>query len=476
MSTVATVSVSSAGFAGGLSNGLSTEAKLTTIPGSSGINFGKESDLDPKAFGQWAYNSEKRTAIRANLQKILVALPPTTDLSECDPFVKEASKLVSAITLRAIALGRGLNPPFGNKTELLVRLLADRWVLPSDEELAEAYATAPPASLLSQPSTSARPSRRRVGETDDSKDVDFIEDRELSFDEWFGIPAPEAKAAPPVTTIPAPASLPAHPATIPARPAPTELPFNQATVPNMNGLGGIFSPYLLDPLGMDGVSLGQVLKALTQESQLRATLMEQKLSDKEDSVNFGCLPKMVTKAVSSGHYVSLCHFWDRHVAEKRARSLGSVARQVTREVKDFDWSDFIQAMLRLSMAYSDAGQMNLGRQIVNLLHGAIVLTASWSRQSVMVACDAVRQRSTTTACQWNASSLYQADVHVLLNPLPLKPVFKKRMRRDFGLDKEVEFPKPQSYGREDDNRAKKHRPNVCRFWYKGEKCNFSPSF
>ena len=57
------------------------------------------------------------------------------------------------------------------------------------------------------------------------------------------------------------------------------------------------------------------------------------------------------------------------IASKRAQSLGTTARVVSRNVKDFEWNDFIQAMLKLGGSYMDAGQANIGRQVFNLLHG-----------------------------------------------------------------------------------------------------------
>ena len=68
-------------------------------------------------------------------------------------------------------------------------------------------------------------------------------------------------------------------------------------------------------------------------------------------------------------------FWDRAVAEKRARSLGSVAKSVATRVKNFDWNDWVQAMLKLSTGYMDAGQGAIGRQVINLLHWCLAFVS-----------------------------------------------------------------------------------------------------
>src|SRR5690606_479442 len=68
----------------------------------------------------------------------------------------------------------------------------------------------------------------------------------------------------------------------------------------------------------------------------------------------------------------------------------------------------------------------IGRQVYNLLHGAMVMSASFQRQSVMVACEAVRQADTSAKCSWGTESLYRADAHILLVQLTGKSQFQRR--------------------------------------------------
>ena len=147
----------------------------------------------------------------------------------------------------------------------------------------------------------------------------------------------------------------------------------------------------------------QLMSSMARESQLRSQLLEARLVAKEDQVNFGGIPKAVEKALRDGSYTAISHFWDRAVAEKRASILGSVVKPVTK-AKDYDWNDWIQAMLKMATAYMAAGQKDIGRQVVNLLHGAMITSASYYRQSVMEACEAVRRTSTSSECNWSAQS------------------------------------------------------------------------
>src|SRR5262249_51888854 len=95
-------------------------------------------------------------------------------------------------------------------------------------------------------------------------------------------------------------------------------------------------------------------------------------------------------------------------------------------------------MLKLATGYIDAGQAAIGRQVINLLHGALVLSASYARVSIMETCEAVRRNTASYSCRWSASSLYEAEFHVLLNPIVSKgPMSSSRdrsgkRRREYG--------------------------------------------
>jgi hypothetical protein len=160
--------------------------------------------------------------------------------------------------------------------------------------------------------------------------------------------------------------------------------------------------------------------------------------------------------------------------------------KVGTKVKDFEWNDWIQAMLKVATGYMDAGQKDLGRQVVNLLHGALVTSASYYRHSVMEACEHVRRTSTSIDCKWSAQSFFQADCHVLLNPIVGKSRETVGKRRRFEADGwrpsfqrgGVTADKGRSGHALDVSESpvgpKRQRPNVCRMWFAGKVCTFTP--
>lgn len=206
------------------------------------------------------------------------------------------------------------------------------------------------------------------------------------------------------------------------------------------------------------------------------------------------------KALKEGKYSSLCHFWNRAIARKRANSLGVVERTVSHDVKDFEWNDFIQAMLKLGLRYGEFNQPHIALQVFSLLHGAMVMSASFQRQSIMVACEALRQVDTSPKCQWDASSLIlRADVQVLLEPLQGKTQFSKRRgeKRRFGSGTSDSYhyeryrsefnPREQkgsghidlggqstSFDRASHHPAPRGRVGTCRYWARGQRCEHSP--
>lgn len=432
----------------------SSSGVLQSSSGMSTSSDDKKNTYDPRAFGRWL-SADERLRLRDEIQAIVLA-SKDTPLSESKKYIAAVSKLVSAANLAIMAQKRGWHIKAGTKKgEVVEKLLRADWALPSDQELHEIFMSSnPPAKTLSR--------KRKTTPGDD--DGEYIPDS----DDESG------------TTLRARAVLPGVPTFLGApvhSGSDTGLLFNNQMV----STSGIAFQAPMTPLesGLNGVSLGQVLQALASESRLRATLLEDKINEREDKANFGAIPKAVKKALKEGSYTSLCHFWDRAIAEKRARALDSVPKRVHKDVKEFEWNDFIQAMLSLSMAYSDSGQANLGRQVINLLHGAMIISASSSRASVMEACEAVRQKSTSTFCQWGAHSLYQADYHVLLSPITR---VKKKEKRDnmekqvFVNDRFSNRPRVDSYT-SSERHAKPYnsqRINFCKFWIKGEKCNFNP--
>lgn len=217
----------------------------------------------------------------------------------------------------------------------------------------------------------------------------------------------------------------------------------------------------------------------------------------DDKINHGAIPKAAIKCLKAGEYTSLCNFWDKPVAAKRAHGLNVALLALANDVKNFEWCDWIQAMLKLAMGYIDNGQGHIGRQVINLLHGAMILSASWQRKSIQDACEAVRRASTSTnekVCSWSAQSLYGAHAHVLLEPLPKRSFFSSRRplrKRQFpsrGLDfsRFVPDKSGDSIGSKTDSgrqvsasggaskKVKEGPVGVCRYWLRGQDCFHNP--
>jgi hypothetical protein len=247
------------------------------------------------------------------------------------------------------------------------------------------------------------------------------------------------------------------------------------------------TPASIDPsLGLVNFGLGQILTILATESRLRTTLLEEKAAADDDKVNYGSIPAAVTKALKEGHYTHLTHFWNRAVAQKRASSWGSTVRVVNRDVKDFEWNDWITAMLKLSAAYTDVGQGNIGRQVLNLLQGALIASASWQRVSIQDACEAVRREGTHRECKWSADSLYTGEPHILLTALGYGK-FSRRAEKKRAAPG-ISFNRYSIFEKDSDQRGgqfqlergspyfpiKKQFMGLCRYWARGQVCEHTP--
>jgi hypothetical protein len=229
------------------------------------------------------------------------------------------------------------------KADIVRVLLEDGWALPSDDELALSYLpdsgpgiTGLPKKSMSGTGSSTTRLQKGKGkrgghemeDEDGGLDRDFVLDESLGAGLLAGLPDSGSDEVP-LSLVQQPMRLESSLASGAAK-----LPMAQ---------GGT-------------VSFMQYMATMARESELRTSLLESKLVAKEDSVNFGGIPRAVQKALREGCYTSICHFWNRAVAEKRAMSLSSVAKSVSTKVRDFDWSDWVQAMLKMATAYMDAGQ------------------------------------------------------------------------------------------------------------------------
>jgi len=242
------------------------------------------------------------------------------------------------------------------------------------------------------------------------------------------------------------------------------------------------------------MGLAGALSQLANATALQISQLKEKTVDEDDKINQTCMSTAVIKALKSGNYTALRNFWDRSLAERRASALGNGSLSSTREVKDYDWSDWSLAMLKLGASYIKYGQTNLGHQVYNLLQGAMHLSAIYKRSSIQDACEALRRASTSMDCRWDSSSLFLPVAQVLLELLVARPRFtgtkgsfgkKRRYRQE-----NWELSNSRS-GLGDGQRAmngtqisvmqlpsnKKPKPssaNMCRFWASGSKCNHHP--
>lgn len=464
----------------------SSSSSASSSSGSS--SSGTELKKTESAFGKSARSQEKRKLIRQKISEIVSALKSDLPLCDSTEYVEEVSKLLSQATIRVIATQKGwqIGSQF-NKKIMVQKLLKDGWALPStDGEIKDIY----DAAVVTYTSKGSRqrvqgsqdkgvPGKDKAKEVDtgdDDKDdgPDVLDDLVSSYGSQRNMPP---SLVPPLG----------------AKPVGPEFAFSSG-VP-FPGSGPMLSSVVTgtsasNPFSLVEYGFGEILKVLAAESKLRTSLLQDKEAEVEDRINCGALPAAVTKALKAGQFTNLCNFWDRAVAGKRAQALGSVARSVSRDVKDIEWNDWIQAMLKIGLAYMDHGQGHIGRQMFNLLHGAMVLSASFQRQSVQEACEMVRRKSTSKSCIWGAQSLFEADVYVLLNSLPSRPVYtKSKSKRRYGdlhsggLEKErggFMSKRANLSGQEVVGSSlgqKKPRGNgggLCRYWEHGERCVHDP--
>jgi hypothetical protein len=178
---------------------------------------------------------------------------------------------------------------------------------------------------------------------------------------------------------------------------------------------------------------------VAEASLLHMSKLKEKTTDDEDKVNQTALPAAVVKALKLGQFTGLHNFWNYAVATRRAMALGSGSPSPSRDAKEYDWSDWTLAMLKLGAAYSDYGQPHLGRQVHNLLQGAMHLSAIYKRRSLQDACESIRRHSTSKDCVWSTQSLYEGEPHILLELIQVRPRFqgpKFRPGKKRGLDRE----------------------------------------
>jgi hypothetical protein len=95
-----------------------------------------------------------------------------------------------------------------------------------------------------------------------------------------------------------------------------------------------------------------------------------------------------------------------------------------RAADEMDWNDWLIAMLALGKLYGDYNHYNLARQITNLTHGVLVGSATYTRASLMAACEVLRRDS---ICR------------IMLKQIIDLPRFKRRKYYNSSPKSELEF-------------------------------------
>jgi len=99
-------------------------------------------------------------------------------------------------------------------------------------------------------------------------------------------------------------------------------------------------------------------------------------------------------------------------------------------------------MITLAKLYNTSGHTRIGFETLNLIQGAMILSTTNTKASVMQAAEAIRKGSTFPNCQWNLRSFSDGIGQVLLRTLE-----KPRMINNF--KRKAPFPSPiQPFKRE----------------------------
>ena len=130
-----------------------------------------------------------------------------------------------------------------------------------------------------------------------------------------------------------------------------------------------------------------------------------------------------------------------------------------------DFFDFIMCLMRLARLYHEHGQTNLGFQVYNLVHIAIIESATKSRASIIRASERLRRYYTSPICKWESESLYRADIRSLLEPVSAKrqaprPLLPSKKRRAY----------PGAYDKSENASSS----DICTYWEAGRPCKFEP--
>ena len=95
---------------------------------------------------------------------------------------------------------------------------------------------------------------------------------------------------------------------------------------------------------------------------------------------------------------------------------------------EVEWNDWLLAMLTLQKLYTEHGHVNIGKQTLSLISGALIGSATYTRASIMTACEVLRKDWTSDTCKWSLDTiLLHGKCRILLKPIVENPRFKRRL-------------------------------------------------
>ena len=244
------------------------------------------------------------------------------------------------------------------------------------------------------------------------------------------------------------------------------------------------------PVSSLEVFFSSLAETTTLSSQLQREMLAQQQDKRHDIEHSGAVPRSFSQAIADGKFACLTQAWDRDIA--CARPGASERKTKPALASDMAWDDWILAMLNLSRLYHNSQWYNIGNQVLNLLEGALTMSAVMARISVMAACEDIRRNSTKHDCLWGLSSFQVGKAPIILRPY--NPVPRFTNNRSNGYNGKRKFPSPATnYQSESSAPRGRYRPSSprqpsddmklppmsggpkpCFTWLSGKYCQFSP--
>ena len=124
-----------------------------------------------------------------------------------------------------------------------------------------------------------------------------------------------------------------------------------------------------------GSALDRLASSIDTQAKTAQLAMDRADESKEAALP-GTLPTKVTRALNGGSFVSILACWDKDVAKERATSSFDKSLRTPKAADEMEWNDWMLAMTTLSRRYEEFGQANLAKQIINLITGALIASAT----------------------------------------------------------------------------------------------------